>query len=257
MLVVYKPLNEVPYVLVNLPGIIGASGRDERGRHSHRQHVLPSQYETAAGIPMVFRIEQALAKAHNLDQAVALMTAKPLEGGYKFIVADAKIPNAVAMEMNAKNIYIGGWDGKAESNHYTFQGKEYSYKPVQGLIMRANHPLSSEILKDFKGHIDIKGKNYVTGPRYFDLRERLAKKYGELSLQSMFIQLRESYLAMDYGDKPTQGASTWQVAFAPKSGDILLAVSHGDPMKMGRHAASAFSQPFNIYNLFQLLSERP
>ena len=172
-------------------------------------------------------------------------------------MADGKIPGAVAIEMNAKNIYVGGWDGPAESNHYSFQGKEYSYQPVKGLVMRANHPLSSEILIDFKGHIEYKGKNYVTGQRYSDLRARLVKSYGTLTMASMFNQLRESYLAMEYGDSPTAGASTYQIAFAPKTGEFLLAISQGDPMKIGRHKASAFNQPYHQYNFFELLNKKP
>jgi predicted choloylglycine hydrolase len=257
MVVVYKPIGEVPYVLINLPGLTGASDGMNAEGIAIGNMSLPSKYETAAGIPMQFRIKQALGKSHNLDQAVALMTAKPLEGGYNFIVADAKIPKAVAIEMNARNVYVGGWDGPAESNHYTFRGKEYSYQPVNGLIMRANHPLSSEILADFKGRIEHKGENFRTGQRYADLRARLVKNYGNLTLETMFEQLRESYLAMDYGDKPTQGATTWQVAFAPKSGEFLLAISNGDPMIIGRHKASAFNQPFYEYNFFTLLNSKP
>lgn len=257
MVMVYKPTGEVSYMLVNLPGLTGASDGMNTEGIAIGNMSLPSKYETPAGIPMQFRIKQALAKAHTLDQAVEWMTQKPLEGGYNFIVADSKIPDARAIEMNARNFYVGAWDGPAESNHYTFQGKAYSYQPVNGLIMRANHPLSSEILADFKGHIEYKGKNYITGPRYADLRARLVKAYGSLTLTTMFDQLRESYLQMDYGDAPTQGASTWQIAFALKSGDFLLAISNGDPMIIGRHQASAFSQPYQRYNLLDLLNAKP
>lgn len=257
LVMVYKPMGEVPYVLVNMPGLIGASDGMNAEGIAIGNMSLPSKHETPAGIPMQFRIKQALAKAHTLDQAVEWMTQKPLEGGYNFLVADAKIPDARAIEMNAKNIYVGAWDGPAESNHYTFQGKSYSYQPVNGLIMRTNHPLSSEILADFTGHIEYNGHNYRTGPRYADLRARLVKAYGSLTLTTMFDQLRESYLQMDYGDAPTEDATTWQIAFAPKSGDFLLAISNGDPMIIGRHQASAFSQPYQRYNLFDLLNAKP
>ena len=80
MVVVYKPLNGIPYMLVNLPGLVGASDGMNAEGIAIGNMSLPSKYETAAGIPMQFRIKQALAKAHNLDQAVALMTAKPLAG---------------------------------------------------------------------------------------------------------------------------------------------------------------------------------
>ena len=257
MVMIYKPKDEVPYMLVNMPGLIGASDGMNAEGIALGNMSLPSKHETAAGIPMQFRIKQTLSKAHNLDEAVELMTQRPLEGGYNFIVADAKIPDARAIEMNAKKVYVGAWDGPAESNTYTFEGKTYSYQPVAGLIMRANHPLSSELLVDFKGHIESKGQNYRTGPRYADLRARLLKLYGSLTLTSMYDQLRESYLQMDYGDAPTEGATTWQVSFAPRSGEFLLAISSGDPMIIGRPKASAFSQPYQRYNLFDLLNAKP
>jgi hypothetical protein len=107
-------------------------------------------------------------------------------------------------------------------------------------------------------HIEAKDqKNFRTGPRYTDLRARLVKLHGSLTLTAMFDQLRESYQQMDYGDAPTEGATTWQVAFNPRSGEFLLAISSGDPMIIGRRKASAFNQPYQNYNLFDLLNSKP
>ena len=111
MVMIYKPLGEIPYLLINLPGLIGASDGMNAEGIAIGNMSLPSKYETAAGIPMQFRIKQALAKAKDLDQAVALMTTKPLEGGYNFIVADAKIPSAVAVENERQESLRGRLDG--------------------------------------------------------------------------------------------------------------------------------------------------
>ena len=257
MVMVYKPNEETPYALVNMPGMTGASdGMNSEGIAVGNMS-LPSKSETAAGIPMQFRIKQTLAKSRSLAEAVEWMTKRPFEGGYNFLVADAKIPDARVIEMNAKKVYVGGWDGPAESNRYTFKGKTYSYQPAAGLLMRANHPLSSELLEDFTGRIEANGQNYQTGLRYADLRGRLMKLYGSLTLASMYGQLRESYFQMNYGSAATGGATTWQVAFDPLSGDFLLAISKGDPMIIGRPKASAFSQPYQSYNLFDLINSEP
>ncbi len=257
MIVIYQPLNEIPYLIVNLPGLIGASDGINAEGIAIGNMSLPSRYETAAGVPMQFRIKQTLAQAHNLDEAIKWMSVKPFEGGYNFIVADAKIPSAKAIEMDSEKIYVGGWNGPAESYHYVFNGVEFKQQPMNGLIMRANHPLSQELMADFKEDLDYGGKNYTSGPRYLDLRQRLLKEYGALDLVKMFEIMRASYQRMDYGDGPTMGASTHQLAFAPKTGDLLIAFSKGDPMKLGRKKASAFNQPYHRYNFFALLAERP
>jgi hypothetical protein len=255
---IYEPVDGQPYMMVTWPGLIGASEGMNASGIAVGNFSDPSRYETPAGVPMLLRVKQAVARARNLDEAVALMTQKPLEGGYNFLVADAKIPDARAIEMNARTFYVGGWDGAAESNRYTYQGREYAYTPKEDLLSRTNHPLSAELIADFKGHIDnAKGENKLSGPRYFELRARLEEGYGGLNLDRMMKILRGVYASRDWERGPTLGATSHQLAFAPKSGEILIAICSGNPLKLGRPAVSAFSQPVHRLNFFELLKSEP
>jgi len=255
---IYEPADGQPYLMITQPGIIGASDGMNAAGIAVGNFSDPSRYETPAGVPMLFRVKQTLAKARTLDEAVALMTQQPFEGGYNFLVADAKIPDARAIEMDARTVYVGGWDGAAESNHYVYQGREYAYTPVEDLLTRTNHPLSSELIANHKGPIDnAKLENRLTGPRYVDLRALLVQGYGGLDLGRMMEIMRGVYASRTWERGPTLGATSHQVAFAPKTGEVLIAFCSGNPLKLGRPAVSAFSQPVHRLNFFDLVKGQP
>ena len=258
MIFIYQPQDGIPFMMISWPGFIGASDGMNAEGIAIGNMSLPSRFETPAGVPMLFRLKQALAKSHTLDEAVAWMTAKPLEGGYNFIVADAKIPSARVLETDAQTVYAGGWDGPAESNHYVFQGREYAYVPLPDLILRTNHSLSSELI----AHRELKMDDGVplsrlSYQRYADLHARLAAEHGRLGLQSMMELLRASYRAIRWEKGPSLGLTSHQFVFAPQSGELLIAFSHGNPGLVGRRAASAFSQPYRRYNFRELLEREP
>ncbi|HUT54936.1 MAG TPA: C45 family peptidase [bacterium] len=258
MIVVVKPQGEIPYMFFSWPGFIGASdGMNAEGICVGNMSD-PSRFETPAGLPMLFRLKQTLGHAHNLDEAIEWMTKQPYEGGYNFLVADGKVPAAMVIEMDARKSYVGGWDGPAESNHYTYKGCEYAYAPKEDLLTRTNHPLSAELIANHKGRIDDgKAHGKSSAQRYQDLRGRLAADYGRLDLERMYNILRDHYDSIEWEKGPTLGATSHQLAFDPGTGDFLIAVSHGNPLKHGRRAVSAFSRPYHHYNFFELLAREP
>lgn len=257
-IVIYQPIDGVPFLMFSWPGFIGASDGMNAEGIAIGNMSLPSKHETPNGIPMPFRVKQALARARALDEAVEWITQKPLEGGYNFIVADAKIPAAVAVEMDAQTVYVGGWDGPAESNSYDFLGRHYQYTPVEGLVMRANHPLSDELIAHRERPMDDGTPHSpLSYQRYVDLRARLLGAYGRLDLDSVYELLRESYRAVDWEKGPTLGGSSHQLAFSPKTGDFRIAWCQGNPLVKGRRAVSAFNQPVRRYNFFELLKRKP
>ena len=256
LIVVYKPKDGIAFVSFSWPGFIGSVGGMNARGICVSEMTDASWYEKPAGLPMIFRIKQTLAKAESLDQAIKLMTKEPLEGGYNFLVGDGKIPDAVAIEMNARKFYVGSWNGPAESNTYWSGLKKYQYQPLEGLLVRTNHPLSNEIIKYYPIPIWL-GKN-STGWRYFNLRKRLEKEYGNLDLVRMMEIMRQHYQGMcsppDYkGCSPT----IYQAVFAPKSGDFLISFAYGNPREQGRYKTSAYNQSYHHYNLFELLNRSP
>ncbi len=258
MIVIYKPKGEIPYMMISWPGYIGASDGMNAEGVAVGNMSLPSKYETPSGLPMPFRMKQTLAKARTLEEAIDWMTRKPLAGGYNFLVADAGIPDAVAIEMDARTFYVGGWDGPAESNSYDFKGRHYEYTPAEDLITRTNHPLSSELIAHRKMKIDDgKPHSKRTAQRYMDLRARLVGELGDLNMVSMLDILREHYNSINWEKGPTLGVTSHQFCMAPKSGDFLVSFSKGNPMKLGRPKAGAFNQEYHQYNFFDLLDNKP
>jgi predicted choloylglycine hydrolase len=258
MLVVYKPKGGLPFVSFSWPGFIGTvSGMSSQGIVVG---VLTdaSKHEQAAGVPMVFRLKQVLEQATNLDQATQILSQKPFEGGYNLVAADAKVPDAAVVEINARNVYVGKWNGPAESNHYRYQGKEYSYSPIEDLILRTNHPLSSELIKDKKGKIEAAKDDSTSVARYNDLKSRISKDYGSLDLDKMNEMMRSHYQAMYQGPKDKKYQPTMhQVVYAPKSGDFIISFAHGNPYKESKFTISAYNKPCHRYNFFQLLNAQP
>jgi len=255
MIVIYRPLTGVPYMMISWPGYLGASdGMNAEGiavgNMSNR-----SKYESPAGLPMMFRLKKTLNEAKTLEQAAVIMTQTPFGGGYNFIVADAKIPEAYVIEMDAKRAYIGAWNGAAESNSYTFQGRKYTYEPTQGLLIRTNHPLSDELIAHHEGSIDISDEyDCRSGPRYRVLRKGLLEQYGDLYVLNMLTTLRTFYQGLYQGqDDPCFVTTTHQMVLCPQNGDILISFAKGNPDEEGLYRVSAYMQDIHKYNFFELL----
>lgn len=258
IIMIYKPETGVPFMMISWPGYIGASdGMNARGIAVGNTSG-PTSFETPLGLPMNFRLKQTLAKAETLDEAVLWMSEKPWAGGYHFFVADAKIPGARVMEMDAKALYVGGWDGPAESNEYDFQGRHYSYEAREGLLIRTNHPKSDDLLAHRTRPIDEdKRPSRLTYPRYADLDPRLAGALGSLGLEPMMDIMRAHYNSLPWDKAPTLGGTSHQFVMDPKTGDFLISFAKGNPLTKGTAQISAFNQPVRRYNFFELLDRKP
>lgn len=257
LIVVYQPKGEVPFVSFSWPGVLGSVGGMNAKGISVSEMSLPSKYETPAGLSMIWRIKQTLSQAENLDQAISLMTQKPLEGGYLYMVGDGNLPSAVAIEMDAKNVYVGGWDGPAEKNSYRHWGRLYKYEPKPGLIVRTNHPLSAKLIADYPVPIDLGKVKAMSGARYRDLKERDLKEYGSLDLERMMQIMREHYQGMCPDDHQGCPGSNYQAVFAPKSGDFLVSFAYGNPNEEGTYKITAWNQPYHRYNFYDLMKRQP
>lgn len=259
LIVLYRPDNGVSYMMVSWPGYTGASDGMNTEGIAVANMTNASRYESPAGLPMSFRLKNTLANARSLDEAVALMTAEPFGGGYNFLVADAKIPDARAIEMDAKTVYVGGWDGPAESNRYTYEGRDYAYAPKEGLLTRTNHPLSAELIANHKGAIEtVEADDCRTARRYRDLRARLLAGCGGLEAEGMNAVMRDHYRSMYQGeDDDCYPSSTHQMILSPESGDFIIAFAGGNPEEDGLFETSAYSRPWHRYNLFELLDRQP
>jgi hypothetical protein len=257
LVVVYKPTHGIPYISFSWPGFLGSVGGMNAEGICVSEMTDVSKYESAAGLPMIWRIKQTLAKATDLEEAVELMTQAPLEGGYNFLVGDGNIPKAVAIEMDAETAYVGSWDGPAESNTYEYKEKQYQYEPLEGLVVRTNHPLSNALIQNHKGKLE--GNSTSTAQRYRDLRARNEAEYGQIDLVRIMEIMRQHYRSRCQDDPDHEGCpqTVYQAAMAPESGDFIITSAHGNYYKIGVYDASAYNQPCHRFNLFDLVEREP
>ncbi len=259
LIVVYRPENEFAYMMTTLPGYIGAAeGMNEKGI-ALAPLANQSRHETPDGLPMIFRLREVLSRADSLDAAIGLISERPLAGAWIFVLADAKIPEGVAVEMDAEKVYVGEWDGPAESSEYVYQGRSYRHTPAEGMVVRTNHPLSLDLIADFNGTIDRDETcDSTSGKRYNDLRQRLLAEYGTLDLDSLNRIMRSHYHDMyqGKGDRCFM-TSTHQLVMSPSTGEFIVAFAHGDPARLGPFKVSAYNQPLSRYNFFELLGRVP
>lgn len=82
IITVYKPKDGIPYVTFGWPGFLGSVGGMNAKGICISEMSLASKYENPAGVPQIFRIKQSLSRSQSLNEAVELMTIKPLEGAY-------------------------------------------------------------------------------------------------------------------------------------------------------------------------------
>ncbi|MBD3314659.1 MAG: hypothetical protein GF344_02625 [Chitinivibrionales bacterium] len=259
IVMVYHPADGAAFITISWPGYVGVGG----GVNEHGIVVgnlnINSSRERPGGVPMIFRVKNTLLRARTLDQAVELLTAKPLAGGYSFIVGHGPSRSARVIEMDADSVYVGTWDGPAESNQYEHRGREYSYNPVRGLLVRTNHPLSSEVFANYQSTIDSEsGKPCFTGPRYRELKQEYRRQWGGLTADSLLLTVRRVY--RDIGKEGTgcHAVSTHQYAVAPEHDRLLLAVSGGDALREnGEYLSSAYNQAVMEFSIDSLLNAPP
>lgn len=260
LVVVYQPQGGVPFVTFSWPGFLGSIGGMNTSGVCLSEMTDSSRLEFPAGAPMIFRMKKTLYAARSLDEAVRIMTRPPFDGGYNFLVGGGNERRAVAIEMDPAGAYVGGWDGKAESSSYRYEGRQFTYTPLEDVLIRTNHPLSLGMVRRHHPGDEIwgPGRKRDSYPRYADLRARAEAGYGTWDLESLFIAQREHYAGLCDGKQDDLCQATiYQAAYAPRSGDFIIGFAHGDPDKLGRYQVSAYSQPYHRYNLSELLVAKP
>jgi predicted choloylglycine hydrolase len=260
ILFVYRPHGGVPFTMVSWPGYIGASDGMNGAGIAVANTTKRSTKKTPAGLPMIFRLKQVLARATTLEQARELIMARPFEGGYDFVLADAKRPSALVVEMDAESVYAGGWDGPAESSTFSYRGQRYSHQPTPDFLLRTNHPLSPELVTHFADVIDGPAAlDCLSGPRYRLFKERFTSRPAELTSTRAMEILRQGYREMDQGPGDTCApVVTHQAVFTPATGHVLLALSRGHAGgKTGPYEASAYNQPWRSIDVSAWLRRDP
>lgn len=184
VILVWRPKGGRPFMMVGWAGGIGSvSGMNAKGI-TIGEMTSASPDATFDGMPLFIIMRRVLEKASTLNEAVGVIQTGPRTTGWNMVIGDAKIPDARALEIDAKvcDVY-GPMDPKenAETGHWS----------MPDAVRRTNHPVGAEKLL------------------------KLAQLYGpkiNLNIQTMeqlkaaipFVQLQNTWQRYDWLGKEIQ-----------------------------------------------------
>jgi dienelactone hydrolase len=237
LVIVYEPDDGHAYVTIGWAGFLGCvSGMNAKGI-SIGEMGSKSKDENYAGVPMIFLLREALRQGGTLEQAVEVFRKGPRTCGYNFIVADGKIPDARALEVNRSQILEFAPGDPAEN--------VAPHEPLANCVRRCNHFIGESTAKTQRQEYDPRRANLPSWLGYSMMTGWLREHQGKIDAPGM-IQLLRMY--------PYFHPCLHQVVFCPSSLDFWVSYA-SDPRKTKE--AGAQNQPFYRYNLGKLLAGEP
>ncbi|HOX40511.1 MAG TPA: C45 family autoproteolytic acyltransferase/hydrolase [Candidatus Brocadiia bacterium] len=187
--------------------------------------------ESYDGIPYAILQRLALEKASTLDEAVAIIRDAKRTIGVNYLISDAKIPDARALEADATDCEIFGPMDKKEN-------KSTLSTPMPDCVRRTNHPCGD---KHFKKMIARMGKAYGVTPenyrlampllmgqdswiRYDWLRRKMSEREGKMDPQACLELLCNGQV---YGTDTLQSC-----VFDPKHNLVWVAEAQFTPKEV-------------------------
>jgi len=256
VLIVRKPENGYASITPSIAGSLhGGGGFNEVGI-TIGMHTSPSHDYTFRGIPAVFRVQQVLDHASNIEQAVRYLVTNRT-AGWTFIVADEKLGYAV--ETTASHYYAGTFNDSVESTSPFWE--------IKDVVRRTNFFIAPELAATQRPHYNpagikgfmriFKGEPYfVIWRSYKVMSELIEKNYGSFDLNTSMQLFQRGYrgdtdLMLKILIKLAKGTSfnrAWNMWVAcPENGDIVVSFAHGNKI--------AFDMPYHYFNLYKLLNE--
>ena len=254
VLIVRKPENGYASITPSIAGSLhGGGGFNEVGV-AIGMHTSPSHDYTFRGIPAVFRVQQVLDHASNIEQAVRYLVTNRT-AGWTFIVADEKLGYAV--ETTASHYYAGTFNDSVESTSPFWE--------IKDVVRRTNFFIAPELAATQRPHYNpagikgfmriFKGEPYfVIWRSYKVMSELIEKNYGSFDLNTSMQLFQRGYrgdtdLMLKILIKLAKGTSfnrAWNMWVAcPENGDIVVSFAHGNKI--------AFDMPYHYFNLYKLL----
>lgn len=189
------------------------------------------------GIPMVLLMRRVMEEAGGVEDAVAILRSARRTVGVNYVIADAKVPEAVAVETTAVQLRVFRADDPAEH--------EVIYaRPVADAVFRADTAIDPGIRNcqlASGGHPKAPGLELPTGSayekRYLGQAAGLSRAHGTMDLNG--AQALASEIA------PDSNVQSVLIAWP----ELRLANADG--------RTPAAKTPYHQYNLVRLLSEAP
>ena len=177
---VVRPTGQQAFVNVGWAGFIGVLSGINEQQVSIGQIGAATVDATWKGMPMVFVMRQVLERASTLGEAVRIIQDAPRTVGANYVIADAKVPTALAVETTHRRVSAFEADDPKE------QGVSYA-APLGDCVFRADTAVDPQI-RDWQvasgGNPKTPGLEPPTGSayavRYLGQGEGLRQRYGRL-----------------------------------------------------------------------------
>ena len=133
-ILVRRPVDGTPFMMVGWAGGIGSvSGMNAEGI-TIGEMTSSSPDSTFDGMPLHVIMRRVIEKANNLEEAVNIIKKGPPTTGWNFIIGDAQIPDARALEVDAKDCEVyAPMDPKENENT--------GHWAIEDAVRRTNHPV--------------------------------------------------------------------------------------------------------------------
>ncbi len=180
---VVKPKGRHAYVNLGWAGFIGVLTGVNDQRISIGQVGAETTDLSYRGLPMTFVMRKALEEAGGLDEAIRVIQAAPRTVGVNYVVADAKVPRAVAIETTRQLVSVFGANDPRE--------RAVSYaRPIADCVFRADTAMDPQI-RDRQlasdGKPSIPGLEPPGGSayevRYLGQAAGISAHYGRITVQ--------------------------------------------------------------------------
>ena len=208
----------------------------------------PNDDQTEFGAPMGVRLFESLYRADTAQKAIDIITSNRTFG-YNFIVSDAKIPIAYAVETTASKTYAGTWNDPSEDI--------FPFWAITNVVRRTNcflDPDVAETQRDFynPNHIaywlSVFGNHptpwVVVWFHFKALSKGIETHYGDLNVNRTIFMMRQVYhgaydplwnIALR---QRTNWTTWWQWVACPETGDMKISFADGE---MSAHRNTVFS----------------
>ena len=177
---VVHPTGKHAFVNVGWAGFIGVlTGMNDHGISIGQVGAKTVDY-SRRGIPMVFLMRQVLEESSQLDEAIRLIQNAPRTVGVNYLIADATVPRAVAVETTHRHVAVFEADDPKE------QRVSYA-RPIPDAVFRADTAVDPAIReRQLASHGNPKqpGVELPAGPahevRYLGQGAGILAYYGQI-----------------------------------------------------------------------------
>jgi len=140
VILVWRPKGGVPFMMMGWACAIGSvTGMNAQGI-TIGEMTCSSPDSTFDGLPLFLIMRRVLEESASLDAAVAIMEEGPRTTGWNFVIGDGKIPDARALEVDAKRC-----DAFAPLD--LKETEATGHWAMADAVRRTNHPIGAERLQ--------------------------------------------------------------------------------------------------------------